>query len=151
MPINFRLVVRTVMRKVSCTEDEAWDGVAEAYLSLDTTRTEREQYWWLIRCGCWAVVDSVRKQYIGIASDKRLVPSDFSDVPTPDDDEDWDFLNAFNGHPLAREFAQALALGKASYTECSVRHWLRTKKCINKRTVTRSVYEAVGVCAKRIR
>lgn len=140
--------VKTIMTRVKCTYNEAWDGLSQAFLSLDQSRPDNAQCWWLIHIGSLAVIDSVRRTYTpeGV---KREVPSDFLTTAAPDSTNEYDFLNAFP-EGLVREFAQRLADGQSKLTEGSCNHWLRSQHNINNRRTAREILNEVRVCAERV-
>jgi len=130
--------------------NEAWEGLNEAFLTLDRTQPEAAQYWWLIRVGSWNVADAVRQRYIGKTGVMRELSSDFLIYPAPDSDEhEWDFLNAFP-KGLVREFAKRLADGKSKLTEGSCNYWLRSQHNINNRRTAKEIINEVRIYSKRI-
>lgn len=148
--VDYSSCVAKIQRRCQCSLNEAWEGLNEAFLTLDRTQPEAAQYWWLINVGSWNVADAVRQRYIGKTGVMREESSDFLTHAAPDSDEhEWDFLNAFP-EGLVREFAQRIAEGKAKLTPDSARHWLRTKHNINNRTTGREVINEIRICAARI-
>ena len=145
--IDFNNIARVIRAKCRCTSDEAWSGMATAFLSLDTTRSEGEQEAYLIKYGSFAAIDEWRSQYTDKGSGvMRLVPSDYSTFATKPS-LDVDFSELFPDD--CRGYAEYLANG-GTYSLNSARHYLRTRAGINKRTSTRRLYERTKLCAKRL-
>lgn len=148
--IDYNSCVRSIRKRCRCDKNEAWEGLNEAFLSLDKSLPERAQYWWLIRVGSWNVLDSIRQRYIGKSGVIKFVSSDFKFTPAPHSDEnEWDFLNAFP-EGLVREFAKRVASGKSSLTLESARHWLRKHHKTSSRTTSKEVINEVRICSKRV-
>lgn len=140
--------VKTIMTRVKCSYDEAWDGLTQAFLTLDQSRPETAQCWWLINIGSFAVIDSVRKTYSSKEGVKREVPSDFLTTEAPTLDE-YAFLKAFP-EGFVREFAQRLADGQSKLTEGSCNHWLRKQHKLNNRRTAREIIRNVRIYSKRL-
>lgn len=145
--MTYKDIVNIIRARTHCTVDEAWSGLATAFLYLDRTRTTEEQCHYLMRYGELAVVDERRSQYVDSTSGVfRLVPSDYSTFATKPS-LDVDFTELFPED--CRGYAEYLANG-GTYSLNSARHYLRTRAGINKRTSTRRLYERTKLCAKRL-
>lgn len=146
--IDYNLVAKCIAIRTHCSASEAWDGLSEAFIKLDRTRTEREQCMFLIIVGAWSVFTELRHRYGGGQFQCSL-----DDVPEVAGGsivvDEWNFLKAFP-EGLVRRVAEAISLGQCSYTYESVRHWLRKTQNINSRTTTRKVLYEVGIYSKRI-
>ena len=148
--MDYSSCVAKIQRRCNCSLNEAWEGLNEAFLTLDRTQPEAAQYWWLIRVGSWNVADAVRQRYIGKTGVMREESSDFLTHAAPDSDEyEWDFLNAFP-KGLVREFAKRLADGHAKFTEGSCNYWLRSQHNINNRRTAKEIINEVRIYSKRI-
>jgi hypothetical protein len=145
--IDYEHIARLIRAKCRCSLTEAWSGLATAFLTLDTTRSEGEQVAYLLKYGRFAVLDEWRSNYTDAEGGVlRMVPSDysmFSSVPTLD----HDFSELFPDY--CRGYAEYLARGR-TYSLNSARHYLRTRAGINKRTSTRRLYEDTRLHAKRL-
>lgn len=148
--MDYSSCVAKIQRLCQCSLNEAWEGLNEAFLTLDRTQPEAAQYWWLIRVGSWNVADAVRQRYIGKTGVMRELSSDFLTHAAPDSDEhEWDFLNAFP-KGLVREFAKRLADGESKLTEGSCNYWLRSQHNINNRRTAKEIINEVRIYSKRI-
>jgi hypothetical protein len=145
MSIDFREVVIKIKASAKCSTDEAWSGLAQAFLSLDRTRTEREQYWFLIHFGAIQVHAEISKKYLPIGEYQALHDEAFEGLMLPDDE--WEFLNWFDEGPV-REYARLMGEGlvkicsfnsvrtflrknypkEASYENCR-KVWARVRDC----------------------
>lgn len=147
--MDYSSCVAKIQRRCNCSLNEAWEGLNEAFLTLDRTQPEAAQYWWLIRVGSWNVADSVRQRYIGKTGVMREESSDFLTTAAPDSTNEYDFLNAFP-KGLVREFAKRLADGHAKFTEGSCNYWLRSQHNINNRRTAKEIINEVRIYSKRI-
>ena len=140
-------VVNIIRARTRCSVDEAWTGLSIAFLHLDRSRTEGEQFAYLIKYGALAVIDEWRSRYTDLTSGiVRMVPSDYSTFTTKPS-LDVDFTELFPDD--CRGYAEYLANG-GTYSLASARHYLRTRMGINKRTSTRRLYERTRLHAKRL-
>ena len=137
------------MARAKCSSDEGWTGLAQAFLSLDTSRSEGEQVQYLIRYGALMVVDEVRKKYIDSNGTLRFTPLDEEVTAEPSSASDYAFLKAFP-EGLVREFATRLADGTSTFTAGSVSHWLRKFKHINTRSSVKGVLDGTRISAERL-
>lgn len=145
--MTYRDIVNIIRARTHCTVDEAWSGLATAFLYLDRTRSDDMQSAYLIRYGELAVVDERRRQYVDSTSGVlRMVPSDYSTFATKPS-LDVDFTELFPED--CRGYAEYLANG-GTYSLDSARHYLRTRAGINTRTSTRRLYERTRLHAKRL-
>ena len=121
--IDYCEIVTKIQARVKCSRDEAWSGLAQAFLSLDKERTEREQYWFLINYGAVQVNAEVAKKYSPVGEYSALHDEVFECLMTPDDE--WEFLNWFDEGPV-REYARLMGEGLVKvYSFNSVRTFLR--------------------------
>ena len=147
--IDYKQCVKVIQAKAKCSADEAWTGLASAYLTLDTSRTEREQVLYLQTVGTYAVHDYVRSKYTDRTSGIiRMVTADFADIPSASATSE-DFLKVFPDG-LVREFATGLADGASKFTIGSASHWLRNCHNINNRKLPREVLNDTRSHAKRL-
>lgn len=145
--MTYRDVVDIIRARTHCSVDEAWSGLATAFLYLDRSRTEGEQCAYLIKYGALAVIDEWRSNYTDLTSGVlRMVPSDYSTFATKPS-LDVDFTELFPED--CRGYAEYLANG-GTYSLNSARHYLRTRAGINTRTSTRRLYERTRLHAKRL-
>jgi hypothetical protein len=148
--IDYHKIVRVIKATARCSSDEAWSGLAVAFLSLDRSRTEREQVYYLCRYGRLAVIDEVRKKYIDESSGtERFSPIDESTIAGDASATEYDFLETFP-EGLVREFATRLADGTSSFTAGSVSHWLRKTYNINSRSSVKGVLHGTRISAERL-
>lgn len=145
MSIDFREVAIKIRANAKCSTDEAWSGLAQAFLSLDRNRTEREQYWFLIHFGAIQVHAEISKKYLPIGEYQTLHDEVLECLMLPDDE--WEFLNWFDEGPV-REYARLMGEGlvkvcsfnsvrtflrknypkEASYENCR-KVWTRVRDC----------------------
>lgn len=143
--IDYCEIVTKIQARVKCSRDEAWSGLAQAFLSLDKARTEREQYWFLINYGAVQVNAEVAKKYSPVGEYSALHDEAFECLMTPDDE--WEFLNWFDEGSV-REYARLMGEGlvkvcsfnsvrtflrknypkEASYENCR-KVWTRVRDC----------------------
>ena len=147
--VDYSSCIAKIQRRCQCSLNEAWEGLNEAFLTLDRTQPEAAQYWWLIRVGSWNVADAVRQRYIGKTGVMREESSDFLTTAAPDSTNEYDFLNAFP-KGLIREFAKRLADGQSKLKEGSCNSWLRRKPNINNRRTEQEIINEVRIYSKRI-
>lgn len=148
--IDYPRIVRIIMARAKCSSDEGWTGMAQAFLSLDSSRSEGEQVQYLIRYGALMVIDEVRKKYIDSDGTLRFSPLDEEVTAEPASASDeYAFLKAFP-EGLVREFATRLADGTSTFTAGSASHWLRKFKHINKRTTVQEVLNGTRISAERL-
>ena len=148
--IDYPRIVRIIMARAKCSSDEGWTGLAQAFLSLDTSRSEGEQVQYLIRYGALMVVDEVRKKYIDSDGTLRFTPLDEEVTAEPASASDeYAFLKVFP-EGLVREFATRLADGTSTFTAGSVSHWLRKHKHINTRSSVKGVLDGTRISAERL-
>lgn len=149
MSIDFREVVIKIKASAKCSTDEAWSGLAQAFLSLDRTRTEREQYWFLIHFGAIQVHAEISKKYLPIGEYQALHDEAFECLMLPEDE--WEFLDWFDEGPV-REYARLMGEGfvkKCSFD--SVRNFLRKNyKEIASYESCRKIYDRIRTCARRL-
>lgn len=147
--IDFTEVVTKIQARAKCSRNEAWSGLAQAFLSLDKNRTEREQYYFLIHFGAIQVNAEVVKKYSPVGEYSALHDEAFECLMTPDDE--WDFLNWFDEGPV-REYARLM--GEGLVKQCtfdSVRNFLRKNfKETSNYDCCKEVYKRVRVCAERL-
>lgn len=149
--IDYIKITRVIQARAKCSPDEAWSGLASAFLSLDTSRSENEQVHYLCKFGALMVTDEVRKKYIGSDGTMRFTQLDESLVEgTASASDEYDFLKAFP-EGLVREFATRLAEGTSSFTAGSVSHWLRKTYNINTRSSVKGVLDGTRISAERLR
>ena len=121
--IDFSEVVVKIMACARCSRDEAWSGLAQAFLSLNKNRTEREQYWFLIHFGAIQVHAEIAKKYSPLGEYQAEHDEAFDFLMTPDDE--WEFLNWFDEGPV-REYARLMGEGLVKVCSFnSVRTFLR--------------------------
>lgn len=149
MAINFKEVVIKIQARAKCSRDEAWSGLAQAFLSLDRNRTEREQYWFLIHYGSLQVRAEIARYYtpVGIY---QVDNSEYLYDLAADNDE-WEFLNWFDEGPV-REYARQMGEGFVKLCSFdSVRNFLR--KSYPKEAsyeASRQIFDRVRTCAARL-
>lgn len=147
--IDFTEVVTKIQARAKCSRNEAWSGLAQAFLSLDKNRTEREQYYFLIHFGAIQVNAEVAKKYSPVGEYSALHDEAFECLMTPDNE--WDFLNWFDEGPV-REYARLM--GEGLVKQCtfdSVRNFLRKNfKETSNYDCCKEVYKRVRVCAERL-
>ena len=150
MSIDFREVVIKIKASAKCSNDEAWSGLAQAFLSLDRNRTEREQYWFLIHYGAIQVHAEVAKKYLPVGEYQAEHDEAFEYLMVPDDE--WEFLDWFDEGPV-REYARLMGEGFVkTCTFDSVRNFLRKnfkENCSYENC--RNVYNRIRTCAARLR
>lgn len=138
MSIDYQSCVSAIRKQCRCSEQEAWDGLTSAYLSMDRSRSEKEQCWWLIHIGAYKVLTVVRQSYSSaVPGCKREVPLDEQCLEAPVDDE-WGFLSVFP-EGYARQLAMWLSCGKHRLTTDSVRYWLRKTYGISAKTLPKTL------------
>lgn len=148
--IDYNRITRVIQAKAKCSSDEAWSGLAVAFLSLDRQRSENEQVYYLCRYGALAVIDEVRRKYIDESSGtERFSPIDESTIAGDASASEYDFLEIFP-EGLVREFATRLADGTSSFTAGSVSHWLRKTYNINSRSSVKGVLHGTRISAERL-
>lgn len=147
--IDYNEVVVKIRACARCSADEAWSGLAQAFLSLDRTRTEREQYWFLIHYGAIQVNAEISRKYEPLGVYSTLGDEAFDCLYCPDDE--WRFLDWFDEGPV-REYARLM--GEGLVKQCtfdSVRNFLRKQhKEIASYETARQVYNRVRTCAARL-
>lgn len=150
MSIDFREVVIKIKASAKCSTDEAWSGLAQAFLSLDRTRTEREQYYFLIHYGAIQVHAEIGKKYLPVGEYRADHDEAFECLMLPDDE--WKFLDWFDEGPV-REYARLM--GEGFVKTCSfdsVRNFLRKNfKENSSYEDCRKVYNRIRACAGRLR
>lgn len=150
--INYKLAMKHIMAKCRCDEDEAWSGLATAFLYVDTSMDEAAQYFYLVEYGTKAVRKEWSRQYVDKTSGvKRFVQSDFEDLKSDDEvTNDLNFLNAFP-EGMAKEYAKFLSEGGRKFTMNTCLNFIRRKYLIGNRAKARRLYESVRTCAARLR
>ena len=150
--IDYELAAIHIMAKCRCSKDEAWSGLATAFLYVDTSMDEAAQYSYLVTYGAKAVRKEWSRQYVDKDSGvKRFVASDFGDLKSDDEvTDDLDFLNAFP-EGMAREYAKFLSEGGRKFTMHTCLNFIRRKYSLNNRNQARRLYESVRIRAARIR
>lgn len=150
MSINFLEIVYKIQARAKCTRDEAWSGLAQAFLSLDKERTLREQYWFLIHFGAIYVHEEIRQKYLELGEYSLLGETTIECLFTPDDE--WRFLDWFDEGPV-REYARLI--GEGLVKTCSfdsVRNFLRKNfKEKSSYEECRKVYDRIRICSQRLR
>lgn len=144
--LDYERLARIIKCRTRCSTNEAWDGLSCAFLSLDKSRTESEQAYYLLKYGACAVYCSLRYKY-NTDGTQRFTP--LSDTLPASNDRGYDFLDQFPSG-LTREFAQRLADGESSFTSGSASHWLRQSKGINTRTSVRKLLDDTREAALRL-
>ena len=149
MSIDYCEVVVKIQARAKCSRDEAWSGLAQAFLSLDKTRTEREQYWFLIHYGALNVLGEIQKKYEPVGEYEAVHDEAFDYLMTPDDE--WEFLNWFDKGPV-REYARLMGEGLVKLCSFnSVRTFLRKNYPKEASYETcRKVFYRVRTCAARL-
>lgn len=147
--IDYNEVVVKIRACARCSADEAWSGLAQAFLSLDRTRSEREQYWFLIHFGAIQVNEAIREKYEPLGVYSTVSDEAFEYLYTPDDE--WEFLRWFDDGPV-REYARLMGEGIVKIcTFDSVRRFLRNNYPKEASYETcRKVYNRVRTCAARL-
>lgn len=133
-----------LVRSARASSDEAWDALAEAYTRLDTSRTDKEQCWYLLRVGKWAITSSVRKKYTD-EGDIVEVPSDFETFASA---IDLDGVPAPQG--VAGRYIEYLSSGLHTCTLESTRTYLRRYEQTSSRKLAHRTYTEVIQYAQRI-
>lgn len=145
--MEYKDIVNIIRARTHCSVDEAWTGLSIAFLNLDRSRTEVEQFAYLIRYGALAVIDEWRCHYTDATSGiLRMVPSDYSTfgaVPSLDVDCTEIFPEDCRG------YAEYLANG-GTYSIHTANHYLRKHGGINDRRTARRLYERTRLHAKRL-
>lgn len=113
-----------------------------AFLSLDRSRTEREQVSYLLEYGTLNVKKQLQREYTPDGERKFRYGYDWNSVEDTSDHNDDAFLDFFK-EGTEREFTLALAEGDATFTYGSASHWLRKHKNINRRTACKQLLDSV--------
>lgn len=150
MSIDFNEVALKIQARAKCSRDEAWSGLAQAFLSLDHERTEREQYWFLINFGAIHVHAEIARKYQPLGEYSAEHDEVLETAATPSDE--WRYLDWFDEGPV-REYARLMGEGFVKICSfCSVRRFLRDnypKECSYENC--RNIYNRVRTCASRLR
>jgi hypothetical protein len=149
MDIDFNEVVVKIQACAKCSRDEAWSGLAQAFLSLDHSRTEREQYWFLIHYGAIQVRAEIAKYYTPVGIYQADDSDYLYDLAAYNDE--WEFLNWFDEGPV-REYARQMGEGFVKLCSFnSVRNFLR-KNYPKEATyeTCREIFNRVRTCAARL-
>lgn len=141
--LDYERIALVIQRRAGCSNNEAWDGLSRAFLSLDSSRTESEQASYLLTNGVNAVWYGLRYKY-NRSGELRFVPIDDTYKAAPE--AGYDFLEKFPAG-LVREFATRLAEGESQFTTGSASHWLRKFKNINKRTAVKELMDSTREAA----
>lgn len=145
--MTYRDIVNIIRARTHCSVDEAWTGLSIAFLNLDRSRTEVEQFAYLTRYGALAVIDEWRSHYTDPTSGiVRMVPSDYSTFGAVQS-LDIDCTELFPED--CRGYAEYLANG-GTYSINTARHYLRKHEGINDRRTSRRLYERTRLYAKRL-
>lgn len=142
MSIHYEWINRSIQGRAKCSPDEAWTAMSIAFLSLDRSRTEREQVSYLLEYGTLNVKKQLQREYTPDGERKFQYGYDWDSVEEPSDHADDAFLDFFK-EGTEREFALAIAEGEATFTHGSASHWLRKHKNINKRTACKQLLDSV--------
>ena len=140
--IEYKWLNKAIQSRAKCSADEAWTAMSIAFLSLDRSRTEREQVSYLLEYGTLNVKKQLQREYTPDGERKFQYGYDWDSVETTSDHNDDAFLDFFKDG-TEREFALALAEGDATFTHGSASHWLRKHKNINKRTACKQLLDSV--------
>ena len=133
-----------LVRSARASADEAWDALAEAYTRLDTSRTDKEQYWYLLRVGKWSITSAVRKKYTD-EGDIVEVPSDFETFASA---IDFDGVPAPQG--VVGRYVEYLSSGLHTCTPESTRTYLRRYERTSSRKLANKTYTEVIQYAKHL-
>lgn len=142
MSIHYEWINKSIQGRAKCSPDEAWTAMSIAFLSLDRSRTEREQVSYLLEYGTLNVKKQLQREYTPDGEHKFQYGYDWDSVEEPSDHADDAFLDFFK-EGTEREFALAIAEGEATFTHGSASHWLRKHKNINKRTACKQLLDSV--------
>lgn len=146
--MEYKDIVNIIRARTHCSVDEAWSGLATAFLHLDRSHTEGEQFAYLIRYGALAVVDEWRYHYTDATSGiLRMVPSDYSTFCAVSS-IDFDCTEIFPED--CRGYAKYLIDG-GTYSIHTANRYLRKHEGINDRRTARRLYERTRLHAKRLR
>lgn len=133
-----------LVRSARASADEAWDALAEAYTRLDTSRSDKEQCWYLLRVGEWVIKSAVRKKYTN-EGDIVEVHSDFETFASAID---------LDGVPIpkgaAGRYVEYLSSGLHTCTPESTRTYLRRYERTSSRKLANKTYMEVIQYAQRI-
>lgn len=140
--IEYKWLNKAIQSRAKCSADEAWTAMSIAFLSLDRSRTEREQVSYLLEYGTLNVKKQLQREYTPDGERKFQYGYDWDSVEEPSDHADDAFLDFFK-EGTEREFALAIAEGEATFTHGSASHWLRKHKNINKRTACKQLLGSV--------
>lgn len=140
--IEYKWLNKAIQSRAKCSADEAWTAMSIAFLSLDRSRTEREQVFYLLEYGTLAVKKQLQREYTPDGERKFQYGYDWDSVEGPSDHAGDAFLDFFK-EGSEREFALAIAEGEATFTHGSASHWLRKHRNINKRTACRQLLDSV--------
>ena len=133
-----------LVRSARASADEAWDALAEAYTRLDTSRSDKEQCWYLLRVGKWSITSAVRKKY-NAEGDIVEVHSDFETFASA---IDFDGVPAPQG--VAGRYVEYLSSGLHTCTPESTRTYLRRYEQTSSRKLANKTYTEVIQYAQRI-
>lgn len=147
--IDFGEVMVKIRARAKCSEDEAWSGLAQAFLYLDRSYSLNEQYSYLIDVGTSFVKREIQRYYspVGIyCADGTEVLENVKGA-----DDCWRHLDWFDEGPV-REYARLVGEGFVkSFTFDSVRNFLRKNhKEISDYENCRKIYNRVRECTERL-
>jgi len=140
--IEYKWLNKAIQSRARCSADEAWTAMSIAFLSLDRSRTEREQVSYLMEYGTLNVKKQLQREYTPDGERKFQYGYDWDSVEIASDHNDDVFLDFFK-EGTEREFALAIAEGEATFTHGSASHWLRKHKNINRRSACKQLLDSV--------
>lgn len=145
--IDFPKLASIIAVKAHSTLDEAWGGLSTAYLTLDTSRPERERVAYLLKVGVLAVKSEVRAKYVdstnGVLRCEPLIQE-----PESVDERTAEQLANDIGKVLglsseAVGVIRSIADGECGASTDAIRWHLRKKGIANTRVKTREVHDAL--------
>lgn len=146
--IDFKEVVTKIRASARCSKDEAWTGLATAWLYLDQSRTLNEQYWFLINIGAKFVRGAIQAKY-SPQGEYSVMELEHTPPTTVDSDR---LLYHFDEGPV-RDYATAISSGLVTTVSLdSVRAYLRKyHKEISNYENCKKVLSRYRICAERVR
>lgn len=151
MAVDYCKLVRVIQARTKCSNNEAWEAISQAFLTLDQSRSEGERVSYLLNVGSLKIAESLRDKYLDKDTGvQRLVSLELvNEVPDQRPADNSDFLKVFP-EGLVREFATRLSEGSSKFTSGSASHWLRKFHNINTRSSVKELLNDTRVCAKRL-
>lgn len=145
--IDFPKLANIIAVKAHSTLDEAWGGLSTAYLTLDTSRTEKERVAYLLKVGVLAVKSEVRAKYVdstnGVLRCEPLIQEPESvDERTAEQLAD-DMGKVLGLSSEAVGVIRSIADGECGASADAIRWHLRKKGIANTRVKTREVHDAL--------